>query len=88
MKIILKGEVGTEIMAITRSAIREIQRIRKQAGTSENRNKRKNSRLGKECKANLIQPATRKPKDGYTSWSQWRIAKEVGMSQGKVQQMH
>lgn len=38
-------------------------------------------------KAKVIQLATRKPSDGYTSWSQRRIAKEVGMSQGKVQQI-
>jgi putative transposase len=38
-------------------------------------------------KAKVIQLATRKPKDGYTSWSQRRIAKQVGMSQGKVQQI-
>lgn len=38
-------------------------------------------------KAKVIQLATRKPKGGYTSWSQRRIAKEVGMSQGKVQQI-
>ncbi|WP_114792678.1 IS630 family transposase [Niabella yanshanensis] len=38
-------------------------------------------------KATVIKLATRKPKDGYTSWSQRRIAKEVGMSQGKVQQI-
>lgn len=38
-------------------------------------------------KAKVVQLATRKPKGGYTSWSQRRIAKEVGMSQGKVQQI-
>src|SRR6185312_2249138 len=38
-------------------------------------------------KAQVIQFATRKPKGGYTSWSQRRIAKQVAMSQGKVQQI-
>lgn len=38
-------------------------------------------------KARVIQLATKKPKGGYSSWSQRRIAKEVGMSQGKVQQI-
>lgn len=38
-------------------------------------------------KAKVIQLATRKPKGGYSSWSQRRIAEEVGMSQGKVQQI-
>src|SRR3954454_8227419 len=38
-------------------------------------------------KARVIQLATRRPKGGYSSWSQRRIAKEVGMSQGKVQQI-
>jgi putative transposase len=38
-------------------------------------------------KAKVIQLATRKPKDGYTCWSQRRIATELGMSQGKVQQI-
>lgn len=38
-------------------------------------------------KARVIKIATQKPKDGYTNWSQRRIAKEVGMSQSKVQQL-
>ena len=38
-------------------------------------------------KAKVIKIATQKPKGGYTNWSQRRIAKEVGMSQGKVQQL-
>ena len=38
-------------------------------------------------KTKVIQLATSKAKDGYTSWSQRRIATELGMSQGKVQQI-
>lgn len=38
-------------------------------------------------KAGVIQLATKKPGKGYTNWSQRRIAKEVGMSQSKVQQI-
>lgn len=38
-------------------------------------------------KARVIKIATQKPKGGYTNWSQRRIAKEVGMSQSKVQQL-
>jgi transposase len=38
-------------------------------------------------KASVIQLATKKPPKGYTNWSQRRIAKEVGISQGKVQQI-
>jgi transposase len=38
-------------------------------------------------KARVIKLATSKPKKGYTSWSQRRIAKEAGMSQSKVQQL-
>lgn len=38
-------------------------------------------------KASVIQLATKKPAKGYTNWSQRRIAKEVGISQGKVQQI-
>ncbi len=38
-------------------------------------------------KASVIQLATKKPGKGYTNWSQRRIAKEVGISQGKVQQI-
>lgn len=38
-------------------------------------------------KASVIELATRKPGKGYTNWSQRRIAKEVGMSQGTVQQI-
>lgn len=38
-------------------------------------------------KARVIQLACSKPEGGYTSWSQRRIAKELGMSQAKVQQI-
>ena len=38
-------------------------------------------------KAKVIQLATKRPKEGYSGWSQRRIAEEVGMSQGKVQQI-
>jgi transposase len=38
-------------------------------------------------KANVIKLATKKPPQGYTSWSQRRIAKEAGMSQSKVHQI-
>jgi transposase len=38
-------------------------------------------------KASVIQLATKKPSNGYTSWSQRRIAQQVGMSQSKVQQI-
>jgi len=38
-------------------------------------------------KTRVVQLATKKPKGGYSSWSQRRIAKEVGISQGKVQQI-
>jgi len=36
-------------------------------------------------KARVIQKACSKPEGGYTNWSQRRIAKELGMSQTKVQ---
>lgn len=38
-------------------------------------------------KARVISLATRKPKKGYSNWSQRRIAKEAGMSQSKVNQI-
>jgi len=38
-----------------------------------------------EDRARIVQKACEKPKGGYTSWSQRRIAKELGMSQGTVQ---
>ena len=38
-------------------------------------------------KASVIELATKKPGKGYTNWSQRRIAKEMGMSQSKVQQI-
>lgn len=38
-------------------------------------------------KTQVIKLATSKPGNGYTSWSQRRIAKETGMSQSKVQQL-
>ncbi len=38
-------------------------------------------------KASVIQMATRRPGNGYTNWSQRRIAKQAGMSQSKVQQI-
>lgn len=36
-------------------------------------------------KARVVQKACEKPEGGYTNWSQRRIAKELGMSQGTVQ---
>src|SRR3954466_12442217 len=38
-------------------------------------------------KASVIELATKKPAKGYTNWSQRRIAKQLGMSQSKVQQI-
>src|SRR5258708_8695917 len=38
-------------------------------------------------KASVIELATKKPGKGYTNWSQRRIAKQVGMSQSKIQQI-
>lgn len=38
-------------------------------------------------KAGVIELATKKPGKGYTNWSQRRIAKQLGMSQSKVQQI-
>lgn len=38
-----------------------------------------------EDKARVIQKACSKPEDGYSNWSQRRIAKEFGMSQSTVQ---
>ena len=38
-------------------------------------------------KAKVIKLATSKPKKGYSSWSQRRIASEAGMSQSKVNQI-
>src|SRR5438477_5447373 len=38
-------------------------------------------------KASVIALATKRPGKGYTSWSQRRIAKQVGMSQSKIQQI-
>ena len=38
-------------------------------------------------KASVIELATKKPPKGYTNWSQRRIAKQLGMSQSKVQQI-
>lgn len=36
-------------------------------------------------RARIVQKACEKPEGGYTNWSQRRIAKELGMSQGTVQ---
>jgi transposase len=36
-------------------------------------------------KARVIQKSCSKPEDGYSNWSQRRIAKELGMSQSTVQ---
>lgn len=44
-------------------------------------------KLSAAQKAKVIKLATSKPKDGYTNWSQRRIAAETGMSQSKVQQL-
>jgi transposase len=40
-----------------------------------------------QTKAKVIKLATSKAKDGYTSWSQRRIAQEAGISQSKVFQL-
>ncbi|MBE0424574.1 MAG: IS630 family transposase, partial [Lutibacter sp.] len=40
-----------------------------------------------EQKAMVIEKACTKPDDGYTNWSQGRIAKEIGISQSKVFQI-
>lgn len=40
-----------------------------------------------EQEALVIEKACSKPEDGYSSWSQRRIAKEVGISQSKVHQI-
>ena len=40
--------------------------------------------ISAERKAMVIQKACQRPTGGYTNWSQDRIAKEVGMSQGMV----
>jgi putative transposase len=43
--------------------------------------------ITQEQKLLVIQKACSKPEDGYTNWSQSRIAKEVGISQSKVFQI-
>lgn len=43
--------------------------------------------ISAEKRAMVIQKACEKPEGGYTNWSQGRIAKEVGISQGMVNQI-
>jgi putative transposase len=43
------------------------------------------SKYSDEDRARIVQKACEKPEGGYTSWSQRRIAKELGMSQSTVQ---
>lgn len=43
--------------------------------------------ISAEQQAMVIDKACSKPSDGYTNWSQKRIAKEVGISQSKVSQI-
>jgi putative transposase len=43
--------------------------------------------ISQEQKLMVIQKACSKPEDGYSNWSQNRIAKEVGISQSKVFQI-
>jgi putative transposase len=43
--------------------------------------------INAQVKAKVIKLATSKAKGGYTNWSQRRIAKEVGISQGSVCQL-
>lgn len=47
----------------------------------------KPSTISAEQKAVVVQKACAKPDDGYTNWSQRRIAKAVGISQSKVHQI-
>ncbi|GAA0894225.1 IS630-like element ISRj1 family transposase [Fulvivirga kasyanovii] len=47
----------------------------------------KPARITAEQKAMVIQKACKKPSGGYNNWSQQRIAREVGISQGKVNQI-
>jgi transposase len=44
----------------------------------------KPGRITPEQKAAVVQKACEKPQDGYTNWSQKRIAKEIGISQSRV----
>jgi putative transposase len=47
----------------------------------------KPTRITAVQKAMVVQKACEKPKDGYTNWSQNRIAEKVGISQSKVHQI-
>ncbi len=57
------------------------------AGLKDSPRSGKPTVISAETKARVMKLATSKPKNGYTSWSQRRIADEVGISQSKVNQL-
>ena len=79
-----------EELGISRPVINKWKRRYKEKGLSgliDSPRSGKPSIYGEADKARVIQLACSKPKDGYSNWSQRRIAKALGMSQSKVQKI-
>jgi len=57
------------------------------AGLKDKSGRGKKSQLTESEKAKVIHLACSKPADGYTNWSQTRIAEKMGMSQSTVQRI-
>ena len=57
------------------------------AGLKDEPRSGKPKEITAQTKAKVVKLATSKAKGGYTSWSQRRIAQEVGISQSKVHQL-
>ncbi len=83
------GEIQEEL-GISRPMINKWKRRYKEdgiLGLEDAPRSGKPAKYGEVDKARVINLACSKPEDGYSNWSQRRIAKEVGMSQTKVQQI-
>ena len=89
----VEGKTIDAIMSETRLTRRVVNKWRQRFlrfgmdGLKDQRRSGKRPTITAEQKAMVIQLACEKPKGGYTSWSQERIAKEVGISQSKVFQI-
>lgn len=89
----LEGKMLDEIMELVGATRMVVNKWRNRFRASGIEGLKDAARSGKPAifdatdEARVIQKACEKPGEGYTNWSQRRIAEEVGMSQSKVHQI-
>lgn len=89
----LEGKTMEEIISQTGLSRPNVNKWRQRfrsygtAGLKDSARSGKPAVITAEQKAMVIQKSCEKPTGGYTNWSQRRIAKEVGISQSKVNQI-